>query len=127
MADETTTAQAEGGRTPQRIQLSRARGWRKPEGTIVVARPGRWANPFRVGSLVVDVDTRRTRTLTAEDAVAGYRAALLAGRLPMYGGAPITVDDVRRELAGHDLACWCPPGQPCHADVLLELANGPAS
>jgi hypothetical protein len=27
------------------------------------------------------------------------------------------------ELAGHDLACWCPLDQPCHADVLLELAN----
>lgn len=30
-------------------------------------------------------------------------------------------------LTGHDLACWCPLGQPCHADVLLELANGGAS
>ena len=30
---------------------------------------------------------------------------------------------LRRDLAGRDLACWCPPDQPCHADVLLELAN----
>jgi len=29
----------------------------------------------------------------------------------------------RNELAGKDLACWCPLDQPCHADVLLELAN----
>jgi hypothetical protein len=35
-----------------------------------------------------------------------------------------TVEDVRRELAGKDLACWCPLDQPCHADVLLEIANG---
>ena len=28
------------------------------------------------------------------------------------------------DLRGHDLACWCPLDQPCHADVLLELANG---
>ena len=28
------------------------------------------------------------------------------------------------ELRGRDLACWCPLDQPCHADVLLELANG---
>lgn len=27
------------------------------------------------------------------------------------------------ELCGRDLACWCPSDQPCHADVLLELAN----
>lgn len=29
------------------------------------------------------------------------------------------------ELAGKNLACWCKPGEPCHADVLLELANRP--
>ncbi|MGH3569237.1 MAG: DUF4326 domain-containing protein [Pseudonocardia sp.] len=29
----------------------------------------------------------------------------------------------RQELAGADLACWCPPGDPCHADVLIEVAN----
>jgi hypothetical protein len=44
---------------------------------------------------------------------------------PSRGGrfAKVTVDDIRRELAGHDLACWCPLDQPCHADVLLDLAN----
>lgn len=26
-------------------------------------------------------------------------------------------------LRGRDLACWCPLDLPCHADVLLELAN----
>lgn len=35
----------------------------------------------------------------------------------------VTVDDVRRELAGKNLACWCHPGDPCHADVLLQIAN----
>ena len=27
------------------------------------------------------------------------------------------------DLKGWDLACSCNPGEPCHADVLLELAN----
>lgn len=36
---------------------------------------------------------------------------------------PPTLERIRTELRGHDLACWCPLGQPCHADVLLELAN----
>ncbi len=31
--------------------------------------------------------------------------------------------EARRILHGHDLACWCPLDQLCHADVLLELAN----
>lgn len=42
----------------------------------------------------------------------------------------ISLVDLRRmvldrlqELHGHDLACWCRLDQPCHADVLLELAN----
>jgi hypothetical protein len=95
---------------PTRVRLRRAKGWRKPPGVIVVSRPSRWGNPFRVG---VDGD--------AADCVAAYRRALLAGDLA------ITVDDVRHELAGRDLACWCRPGSPCHADVLLELANSPVS
>jgi hypothetical protein len=31
--------------------------------------------------------------------------------------------DRLHELRGCNLACWCPIGEPCHADVLLELAN----
>ncbi len=89
----------------QRIQLRRTAGWRKPAGVIVVARPTRWGNPFRLG---VDGDAARC--------VAAYRRALLAGELA------VTADDARRDLAGHDLACWCPLDRPCHADVLVELA-----
>lgn len=33
------------------------------------------------------------------------------------------LDQIREELRGKNLACWCPLDQPCHADVLLELAN----
>ena len=31
---------------PKRIQLSRTKGWRKPEGAVVVSRPTKWGNPF---------------------------------------------------------------------------------
>ena len=37
---------------------------------------------------------------------------------------PDLINSARLELRGKDLACWCPLGQPCHADVLLEVANG---
>jgi hypothetical protein len=50
-------------------------------------------------------------------AVRRYHEDLLAGRLA------VTVEDVKRELAGRDLACYCPLDQPCHADVLLAVAN----
>ena len=92
---------------PIRIQLRRTNGWRKPAGAVVVARPSRWGNPFRIG-----VDGDRTRCVSL------YRDALVSGELP-FG-----VDDVRRELAGRDLACWCSPDVPCHADVLLAVAAG---
>lgn len=29
---------------PSRIQLRRTKGWRKPEGAIVVARPSKWCH-----------------------------------------------------------------------------------
>ena len=34
-----------------------------------------------------------------------------------------TPERLRIDLAGKNLACWCKPGEPCHADVLLEIAN----
>ena len=48
-----------------------------------------------------------------------YRTDLFEGRLP------VSVEDVRLELRGKDLACWCPLDAPCHADVLLDIANSP--
>jgi hypothetical protein len=91
---------------PERVRLERKRGWRKPAGAVVVARPSRWGNPFRVGT-----DGDRA------ECVARFREAFLSG------GLPFGLDDVRRQLAGRDLACWCPTDGPCHADVLLVAAN----
>lgn len=46
----------------------------------------------------------------------------------IIAGAPPSLADIREHLAGKNLACWCPhDGQPCHADVLLELANAVSS
>lgn len=104
---------------PERIQLRRAKGWRLPPDTEIVDRRTKWGNPF----LVSDV-ARRFPSLTVEQcaatAVADFRSMVLAGS-PAYP----TVAEIRSELAGRDLACWCPPDQPCHAAVLLELANTP--
>jgi hypothetical protein len=92
---------------PHRIRLSRAKGWRKPENAVVVARPTVWGNPYRAG------ETIASRT----EAVRRYEADLLAGRLR------VTAGDARERLAGKDLACWCSLDGPCHADVLLAVAN----
>lgn len=129
---------------PERIQLRRMKGWRKPEGAVVVSRPSRWGNPIRITPERSERDGRRMYRVhgspmdisggpayclieTARTfAVKFFEWDLLNGR---YGDAYPSLGDIRRELAGRDLACWCPlprSGQPdeCHARVLLEIADG---
>jgi len=110
---------------PERIQLSRAKGWRMPENTVAVSRPGRWGNPFVVDSsdparLAHYADFYKNVDLWRGWPVIDSARAVLAFR-EMCG--PAWAKDARRELRGKNLACWCKPGTPCHADVLLELAN----
>lgn len=125
-------------RVPRRIQRSRAKGWRMPDGAVYVGRPGRFGNPFflgrvgdmrrwtgwyvgEVGDLGVSHGDYTTKAEAAARAVDLFRAWL--------HGRPELVEQARRDLAGRDLACWCPlpaPGEPdhCHAAALLSLANG---
>ena len=70
---------------------------------VYVGRPSPFGNPFKIG-----------RDGTREEAIDKYRCWLLS--------QPELVEDARRELRGRDLECWCAP-LPCHADVLLEIAN----
>lgn len=73
-----------------------------PSDAIYVGRPTRWGNPFRM-------DDRTSR----ESAVQQHREWLLKQ------------DELLCSLwtlRGKDLVCFCAP-KPCHADILLELAN----
>jgi len=90
---------------PNRIQRKRSKGWRMPAGALYVGRPSKWGNPFHVGP---DCD--------AEDVVNAYEWWIRE-----QGGRRLLAD--LHELRGKDLACWCPLDEPCHADVLLRLAN----
>lgn len=121
----------------ERIQLRRTKGWRKPEGAIVVARPSKWGNPFvpilEVGSGTWRISARLPagpsvlllghekpdRTSATEEAIRLYGLQLLHAA----EDEDEPIGDYLAELRGHDLCCWCPLGSPCHADVLLELAN----
>lgn len=122
---------------PERIQLSRARGWRKPENTVVVARPSRWGNPFRLGDGVTGENGTTLYEITDRDDAVRLFANWLTntiddagryvhGKTTYFGAessARPSIEQIRAELAGKNLACWCPLGQPCHADVLLRIAN----
>lgn len=107
----------------KRIQRQRTRGWRKPPNTVVVTRGTFWGNPFVVRPDLepgTKISHQYIAVPTAEDAVAVFREWLER--------RPEIADKARRNLGGKDLACWCGlDDEPCHADVLLEVANGGAA
>ena len=112
---------------PDRIQLSRAKGWRMPENTVSVARgPGRvFGNPFTVADAL---ETCMVKPAKAQAFVVDCFANWLRGDRQNWMGpesdaAAASILARLPELRGKNLACWCKPGQPCHADVLLEIAN----
>jgi len=113
---------------PVRIQRKRTKGWRMPEGAVYVGRPSKWGNPFPVG-LRVSVETLNGDKFwdaTAIDVVWMFKAWTSNGAVyPAHAAQRdrLLAAIARGDLRGKDLACWCPLDQPCHADVLLELAN----
>jgi hypothetical protein len=113
----------------KRIQRKRIRGWRMPEGAVYVGRPTKWGNPYRVGEFYVDnILNKHGEAIVeilmpcddAQTAVRYYEEAI-RNKYPII---KFTIEDVIRELRGRDLVCWCPLNQPCHADILLKIANG---
>jgi hypothetical protein len=70
---------------------------------IYVGRPTKFGNPFLI-------NVHGTR----DEVIELYRKRLMSN--------PKLIAAAKLELAGRDLVCWCAP-QPCHADVLLEIAN----
>lgn len=114
---------------PVRIQRSRAKGWRMPEGAVYVGRPTRWGNPF-TASQCREAGYRGTDAEISARVVEAFRVWL--GPMwrnnwdgPKSESARNRVLGSIGDLRGKDLVCWCRLDQPCHADVLLEIANGP--
>ncbi|MEV1063413.1 DUF4326 domain-containing protein [Streptomyces sp. NPDC050263] len=115
---------------PARIQRQHTKGWRAPHGAVYVGRGTPWGNPYTLrehaghhlvtsperGVIYASTDEDDARRVAADWYRAWFssQAGLLAA--------------IRRQLAGRDLMCWCPPPAPggpdhCHAAVLLALAN----
>lgn len=117
---------------PVRIQRKRTKGWKMPANTVSVTRPGIFGNPFPVDvygqAKAVDLYRRwHCGPMSMEE---------LSHCSTCHGFGDISMVTLRRivatkipELRGKNLACWCPLTDrhgnyvPCHADVLLELAN----
>ena len=105
-----------------RIERKRQEGWRMPENTVYVGRPTRWGNPWKVGlkgcgcRSAGECGHNSFRCANAQEACEAYKMRLDA--MP-----PARRKEFLAPLRGKHLACWCPQGTPCHADILLEAAN----
>ena len=114
---------------PKRIQMSRQKPWRAENpGAIRVDRFSPYGNPFRVVQKECENAIGGTKCWAVMRNYADYthwptKAQALAEAVDMFRTRFDALDISVRSLAGRDLACWCPLDQPCHADVLLELAN----
>lgn len=112
---------------PERIQLRRAKGWRMPPNTVKVDRTTPWGNPCIVGQHGTREECVKWFTLALSGLiVCGHKVnpdgTWLAEQLRAYGRM---ASRNKHHLRDKNLACWCPLDKPCHADVLLQLANAP--
>jgi hypothetical protein len=112
------------------MQLSRKAGFNLQAASLAlnglpakrITRPGRWGNPFTIEETAarygLDADAAQAKAVE-------LCGLWLRGKLDpaLSPGDPPGPAEIRAELSGHNLACWCRPGTPCHADVLISIAN----
>lgn len=93
--------------TPIRIQRSRQQKQVSPNGLpiVYVGRPGKWGNPYITGD---------ASGLSIDQAISLYEKFVEDWNLK---------EEIKNELKGKNLSCWCPLTHRCHADVLLKIAN----
>ena len=111
--------------TAQRIQRKRTKGYKTPPNTVYVGRPTKWGNPFVVGKRVdadwfrlFDLSDQIYYFISAQKIETPAQAVILFEKYQ----AP-RLSGIEYYLNGKNLSCFCKLGQPCHADVLLKLAN----
>lgn len=111
---------------PERITLSRTKGWRMPANTRVVTRATTFGNPFTISD-ARDAGYKGSDAELALMVVRAFDKWLRGSEQDWMGpesdAARAAILDRLPELRGKNLACSCKQGQSCHADVLLEIAN----
>ena len=107
---------------PVRVQRKRMKGWRTPPNTVYVGRPTQWGNEFKVGNDVTPQIAVERYVLHLQGYF-GYVESELRRAFHPWPVKSTEFEDWLRPLRGKNLSCFCPLDQPCHADVLLELAN----
>lgn len=125
----------------RRIQMSRKKGARlrdQSDDYVVVSRPTKWGNPFHDRIQAIEFLDRAMPMLGLGPLEAGCTDIQLYGFsfglfLELRENGPVqpiilqypTIETIKAELSGRDLACWCPCNEPyCHAELLLRIAAG---
>jgi len=117
---------------PQRIQRRRTKGYdmqaesRALNGRecVSVCRPGPWGNPFKLKRVTVaDLSPAQAVQMFRDRLALAIEHEASPGSVAHPGYDFIRIAQHLEELRGKNMACFCPLGQPCHADILLEFAN----
>ena len=102
--------------TPIRIQRKRTKGWKMPDNTIYVGRPGKWGNPFIGGNSVELFRECLLNSVMVYTEIDEIEATVQFNRFKWMA-------ENLHTLKGKNLACFCPLDSECHADVLLKYAD----
>lgn len=114
-------------RHKNRIQRKRTKGFRLPDGTVCVTRPGPWGNPFKAQT-AIDAGYAESKSSARNYCVRAFEDWLIKGDLSEFWGQSdlekwIFMRSNLHTLKGKKLACWCPLDRPCHADILAKYAE----
>ena len=95
---------------PERVWKRRVKGWRQPENTVTVSRPSVFGNPYPKAQQWNERESQQN----AKERFDAW--VVLPEQFELRALA-------RERLRKKNLACWCRPGTPCHADTWLLIAN----
>lgn len=121
---------------PVRVQRKRTKGWKMPTNTVYVGRGTKWGNPYKVvenmvyekdgaWELKVNCANEEEAKKTCLELYTNYLLPYKHGDdLDLFFFSNSMYELIKLELKGKNLACFCPLSEPCHADILLRLANG---
>lgn len=85
----------------KRIHFDRFAGSKLPDNAVLICRPYKWGNPFKISEYGREESLRRYKIFLEEE-------------IKNKNLDPL-------ELKGKDLACNCRLNEPCHGDILLDI------
>lgn len=116
--------------TPIRYCIRNNPGWKKPDGCLYVGNTGRapspWGNPYKVnraGKWRSAVSPRDEKFPKEYDCKTHAEACWRYRELLARSMEQTKLDEIRCEIRGRDIFCWCRVNQPCHGDILMFIAN----